>query len=123
MTWPNVKPGSHNDRILNLLADRQWHTSHEIQVGLQVMAHSRLAEMRDRGYRFEQRRVPGATGLRQFEYRLTVVPLVDGCSRPTPLGGPAAELAGELTQREQPSTSGTHPQPGAAQLSLLTEAA
>lgn len=72
--WPGVKPGSGNARILDHLADERWHSTFELQVGCDTMAHSRLAELRKAHYVIGKRRVPGGTGLRMFEWRLESVP-------------------------------------------------
>lgn len=46
---------THNERVLNLLADGAWHTHHELY-GLHVVAHSRVSDLRKRGHRIEMRR-------------------------------------------------------------------
>jgi len=55
-------------RILALLDDGCWHTHHELYA-IGCVAHSRIAELRRRGYEFDKRRI--TTGGEQiWEYRL-----------------------------------------------------
>jgi hypothetical protein len=61
------------ERILQLLADGRWHSTYELQVGLGVMAHSRVSDLRKRGYLIETRRTSGE-GLHANEYRLVAAP-------------------------------------------------
>jgi hypothetical protein len=66
-------PGSQAGRILAVLADGSWHTTAEIhsRVGGCVL-HSRISELRARGYTIEHKRTgPGAQGSR---YRLLDAP-------------------------------------------------
>jgi hypothetical protein len=62
---------SHCDRILEALRDGQWHTSHDlyIKVGHCVL-HSRISDLRKKGYTVEGRSVPGYSGALGYEYRL-----------------------------------------------------
>lgn len=121
--WPGIKPGSGNDRVLNLLADGRWHTTYEIQVGLEVTSHSRLAELRGLGYSFAKRRVQGATGLRMFEWKMVGRPLVDvpatgtGFDPPAGVGTGASTSGTVLEVLPTPATYGA-----ARQLSLLEAA-
>jgi hypothetical protein len=46
---------THCERVLALLSDGQPHTHHELYA-LNVIAHSRVAELRKRGYEIEHRR-------------------------------------------------------------------
>jgi hypothetical protein len=61
-------------RVLGVLNDRAWHSSHELATTCSVLTHSRIAECRGKGYTIESRRVPGEEGLRAFQYRLTETP-------------------------------------------------
>lgn len=44
---------THNERVLALLSDGRPHSHHELY-GLHVIAHSRVADLRKRGYVIEQ---------------------------------------------------------------------
>jgi len=46
---------THNERVLDLLADGEWHDHHELYA-LHVIAHSRISELRRRGHLIEIRR-------------------------------------------------------------------
>lgn len=47
---------THNERVLQLLADRKPHTHHEIY-GLHVVGHSRVSDLRKQGHEIAQWRV------------------------------------------------------------------
>lgn len=97
--WPGVAPNSGNHRVLELLSDRKWHTTFEMQVGLEVFAHSRLSELRDRGYVFDKRRT-GQRGLRMFEWRLLSSPLEAVTNLPgSPASVVVAASSGAATDR------------------------
>lgn len=57
------------DRLLALLSDGEEHTSKELYA-LGVMVHSRVADLRKRGYRIECRSIPGRTGAEGYAYTL-----------------------------------------------------
>lgn len=69
-TFPNVKAGSQSERILRVLADRQWHTTAGIhrKAGTSRL-NSRISELRSRGYRIEHERRNGPTETRSHAYR------------------------------------------------------
>lgn len=94
-----MKRPSQNQRILEVLSDRRWHTHHELYA-IGCVAHSRLAELRSRGHEIEQRRQV-VSGAQVWEYRL-VAPLRDPSARPSfplrperlqPAAQPEAETA------------------------------
>lgn len=61
------------DRILNALADNEWHTSRDLyhQAGGFIGAlHSRIAELRRRGHTILHDTVKGETGAGAHRYRL-----------------------------------------------------
>lgn len=66
------KPGW--QRVAERLADGRWHSSFELACECCVLSHSRISELRDKGYVIETRRVSGAEGLHAFEYRQTSTP-------------------------------------------------
>jgi hypothetical protein len=68
---PRRKSGC--ERVLDLLSDGRWHPTYDLQVGLGVMCHSRIAELRSRGHLIEKRRTDGH-GLHAYEYRLASTP-------------------------------------------------
>lgn len=61
-------------RVADRLADGQWHSSFELASQCSVMSHSRVAELRGKGYVIGTRRVSGAEGLHAFEYQLVSTP-------------------------------------------------
>jgi hypothetical protein len=67
-----AKRPSQCERILDLLSDGRFHSHHELYA-LGCIAHSRLAELRERGHAIEQRRVT-VNGRPVWEYRLTSRP-------------------------------------------------
>lgn len=58
-------------RVLELLRDRRWHSSAEIEQACRVTCHSRLADLRREGHVIQKRRNPGCTGREMFSWRLT----------------------------------------------------
>lgn len=66
------KPGW--KRVAEHLADGEWHSSFELATQCSVMSHSRVAELRDKGYGVESKRVRGGEGLHAFAYRITSTP-------------------------------------------------
>jgi helix-turn-helix protein len=88
-------------RVLGRLSDGEWHSSFELTHELQVMTHSRIADLRKQGYEIEQERVPGQTGLRAYRYRLQGA-LNDGVAEPpqqTPGTTPSLRASQPATQR------------------------
>lgn len=73
---------THNDRVLNLLSDGEWHSHHELYA-LHVIAHSRVSELRRRGYVIEIERDGDL-----YLYRLASGPteLTTATPVPTPSG-------------------------------------
>jgi hypothetical protein len=64
---------THCGRILELLSDGRWHNHHELYA-LNVVAHSRIAELRERGHVIDHRRVVGADGEPDYLYQLISSP-------------------------------------------------
>lgn len=60
---------THCERVLELLSDGREHSHHELYA-LNVVAHSRVAELRKRGHKIEQRRVAGDDGKPDYIYQL-----------------------------------------------------
>lgn len=50
MTAPAPKRKSHGDRILDVLADGEFHTSAELYRRVPSIVHSRIAALRRQGY-------------------------------------------------------------------------
>lgn len=59
---------THCDRLLAALADRRWHGHRELYA-LGMIVHSRVADLRRKGYQVEQRRDGD-----DYLYRLAAVP-------------------------------------------------
>ena len=57
-------------RLLDRLSDGRWHSAAELYFELNVMVHSRVADLRRRGYVVECERIPGERGARAYRYRL-----------------------------------------------------
>jgi hypothetical protein len=70
-----TKRPTQGQRILTVLADGHWHSSAAIhrRAGSMVL-HSRIASLREKGYRIEHRTVPGKTGAHGHAYRWTDAP-------------------------------------------------
>lgn len=69
------------DRIAALLADGEWWTTRDLLREVPSIVHSRIAELRARGYEIEHERVgPGAAGSRYRLVRAIQIdaPSVDG---------------------------------------------
>lgn len=89
---------SQNDQILDVLADGNWHTSRQIHQHVFCVLHSRINELRDRGYLIEHR--GGGAGADLHEYRLTGWPL-NTPSAAGPVGDlPAGAADGVLSGRQ-----------------------
>ncbi len=91
---------SHCQRILDVLHDGQWHTTHDlyIEVGPMIL-HSRISDLRAKGHNVEGRHVPGKTGADGYQYRLLPsvtfvdVPKVRRADDPSsPLATPSEQL-------------------------------
>lgn len=71
----SVRPGSQNARLLDVLADGEWHVSTELHERCGYMrTNSRIAELRTHGHRILGESVPGKTGTDGYRYRLLDVP-------------------------------------------------
>ena len=97
---------THADKVLALLADGLWH-DHREGYALNVMLHSRVADLRRRGYVIECEK----TG-RQYRYRLVSSPSV---GEPQP----ARPAAGSEPARLAAATPEPSPTRGDGQLSLV----
>lgn len=65
-----VKPNTHCGRLLAVLEDGRWHTTSNLyrRAG-NMIVHSRIADLRAKGYRIEHDTVPGrGTGARAHRY-------------------------------------------------------
>ena len=62
---------SHCQKILDALRDGQWHTTAQLyrDCGPMIL-HSRISDLRHKGFDVEGRHVPGMTGADGYEYRL-----------------------------------------------------
>jgi hypothetical protein len=65
------------DRLLAILDDGRWHNSADLHRQVFCVLHSRISELRNRGYVIE-RRGAGA-GAEHYDYRLVGVPGEAGC--------------------------------------------
>lgn len=63
---------THAEQILAVLADRKWHTSREIHSLVFCILHSRISDLRKRGYTIDRR--GGGAGAENHEYRLVATP-------------------------------------------------
>lgn len=100
---------THNERVLALLRDGREHDHHELYA-LNVIAHSRIAELRRRGYVIQQRRETGPDGDARYIYRLVSEPsLSEAPETVTPLAGHiragASESEVALARPDDESTS------------------
>ena len=69
---------THCARVLYALRDGEWHNAEELyRIG--VIAHSRISELRKRGYIIEHKTLNDSTsaGVRNNFYRLTYSPSVE----------------------------------------------
>lgn len=66
------RPATHAQRILNILADGRWHSSAELHRRVYCILHSRIAELRRRGFVIEHR--GGGGGAENHEYKLLSAP-------------------------------------------------
>lgn len=84
MTAP--KPGTHCARLLAVLADgKPWSTSALHRRAGNMIVHSRVSELRNKGYRIEHEHVPGRVGARAHRYRWLDAPGVETHDEPDPL--------------------------------------
>ncbi len=69
-----MKRPSHCDILLELLADKEWHSTRELlQRSGGMTVHSRVAQLRKRDHRIEMERRPGE-GAAAYGYRLISSP-------------------------------------------------
>ena len=73
---------SQSQRILAALSDGEFHTTADLyaRVGGCIL-HSRISELRRRGFWIVSERVPGETGPRSFKYRLVPTLTEQGAAR------------------------------------------
>lgn len=95
---------THNQRVLQLLSDGQPHTHHELYA-LQVVAHSRISDLRKQGKNIVQWAAT-ENGERVYVYQLVALPEPavpgDAVAHPgTP--GPAAAGSGSATDDGAPA--------------------
>lgn len=112
-----IRPGSQNARLLEVLADGQWHVSRELHERCGYMrTNSRISELRSHGHRIVGESVPGKTGTDGYRYRLIVKDssgegavshaAEEGPRSPTPLaGGPDAQEPGLAAPSPVPTYS------------------
>jgi hypothetical protein len=82
MSRKPMNPDSDNARVLRILIEVRWNACGGIADGwvdhpyqrLRVMWHSRIAELRRRGWVIESRRVMDAAGKADYQYRLVSMP-------------------------------------------------
>lgn len=71
-----IRPGSQNARLLQVLADGEWHVSTELHERCGYMrTNSRISELRSYGHPILGESVPGKTGTDGYRYRLIVEPV------------------------------------------------
>lgn len=63
-----VRPGTQTGRVLDVLSDGEWHSTRSILRAVPCIVHSRIADLRAKGYRVEHRGHGG--GADRNEYRL-----------------------------------------------------
>ncbi len=102
-----IRPGSQNDRVLQVLADGEWHTSRELHERAGYMrTNSRVSELRTHGHRILGESVPGETGTDGYRYRL-VAPLSE-----RPGAGIGRDSVATRDDRTKPKTAGTRSESG-----------
>ena len=81
-----LRPGTHNARLLAVLADGRWHSTSALhrRAG-NMIVHSRISELRKRGYRIDHQHVPGKVGAVAHRYRWLDAPGVTEPAEPKPL--------------------------------------
>ena len=57
------------ERVRLALADGQWHTARELYSSTFTVVHSRISDLRRKGYTIECRRTSGSDA-RSYQYRL-----------------------------------------------------
>lgn len=62
---------THAERLSYILEDGEWHTSAELYRRSMSIVHSRIADLRRRGWTIECERVAGAEGAKAYRYRAT----------------------------------------------------
>lgn len=101
---------THCEVVLELLQDGEAHSHHELYA-LNVVAHSRIAELRRRGFVIESWREAGRAGEPAYMYRLVSSPAETDLRRPAPRWYPtqkggaismASEASGGWDDRERP---------------------
>lgn len=63
------KRPSHVERVASILADGAWHTSDELYRRTRCIVHSRIADLRRKGWEIEYQRLDGNT-TRHHRYRV-----------------------------------------------------
>lgn len=97
-----IRPGSQNARLLDVLADGEWHVSRELHERCGYMrTNSRISELRAHGHEILGESVPGKTGTDGYRYRLVNDSSGEGavshvaeegpCSPTPPTGAPDAQ--------------------------------
>jgi len=81
------------NRILEALRDGEWHTSADLyrQCG-HLILHSRISDLRHKGYVVEGRNVPGKSGVDGYQYRL----VANEVRQPVDLTPPSVPAAEQL---------------------------
>ena len=97
---------THCERVLELLSDGREHSHHELYA-LNVVAHSRVAELRKRGYTINQRRVVGSDGEPDYLYSLCDARAAerlgpDGSLASQSEGGDPDQASGSASPPKQP---------------------
>lgn len=84
MTVPRA--GTHGARLLAVLADGKWHSTSALhrRAG-NMIVHSRISELRKKGYRIEHRHVPGKIGAVAHKYQWQDAPGVETHDEPEPM--------------------------------------
>ena len=77
-TVTEPRAGSHCARLLAVLSDGAWHTTSNLhrRAG-HMIVHSRIADLRAKGYRVEHDTVPGRVGAQAHRYRWLDAPTQD----------------------------------------------
>lgn len=101
--WPNVMDGSQSEQILDALEHGRWMGSRDLHRRVFCVLHSRIAELRKRGYVIEHRGV--GFGTEHHEYRLAGRPLEDDDNGRTGDVASSRPLGHSLATEAAPSSS------------------
>jgi hypothetical protein len=100
------KRRTHCQIVLDVLGDRRWHTSSEIEQAQPMRVNSRVAELRRRGYLIEHKHLGGVPeGTAAHAYRLAATPESQALARPLEGNAPESRL-GDAPARQSTGGAG-----------------